>query len=68
MNLAVRPKRAEPLTCWAILKASLKIQSGQFGITGIKKPMDILGRLEGRADFLLSCMVLIINQVVWTDG
>ena len=33
----------------AILKDSLEIQSERFGITGIRKPMDILGRLGNHA-------------------
>ena len=45
----------------------MKIQSEQFGITGIKEPTDILGRLEDRAVMGISCIVLIINQAVRTD-
>ena len=39
-------------SCRVVLRISLKIQSEQFGITGIKEPTDILGRLENRADVI----------------
>ena len=54
-------------SCRVVLRISLKIQSEQFGITGIKEPTDILGRLEDRAVMGISCIVLIINQAVRTD-
>lgn len=46
------------MTCWAILRASLKNQSEQFGITGRIELTDILDRLENRADFVIESQFL----------